>query len=213
MNDEDAIVKRLDSVASYIKDKYILKYKNFDTNLKDAHIEYSEYCSTNNIKATCKIEFNKRLEVYKITSFRSGNFHNKFNFKHAKLEEIAVANKWKHSTDQYDNGDQFVDDSLDNGISKDLDEKDAEIKALREEIEILKNRLAVSPLDVDIEEQEEEPITPQEPVIIDPYKILMQELEDNKIWMEEFLRMTKPEKKINRMQIKKDIFEIDFMCN
>ena len=102
---------------------------------------------------------------------------------------------------------------MDNGISKDLDEKDAEIKALREEIEILKNRLAVSPLDVDIEEQEEEPITPQEPVIIDPYKILMQELEDNKIWMEEFLRMTKPKKKINKMQVQRDIVEIDFMCD
>ena len=49
---EDAIVKRLDSVASYIKDKYILKYKNFDTTLKDAHIEYSEYCSKNNIKSS-----------------------------------------------------------------------------------------------------------------------------------------------------------------
>ena len=120
---------------------------------------------TNNIKASCKIEFSKRLETYKTTSFKSGNYHNKFNFKHAKLEEIAVANKWKHSTDQYENGDQFTDENhLDVGIDKDLAEKDAEIKALREEIEILKNRLAVSPLDVDIEEQEEEPITPQEPV-------------------------------------------------
>ena len=66
---------------------------------------------------------------------------------------------------------------------------------------------------MDVEEKEEEQITPQAPIIIDPYKILMQELEDNKIWIKEFLRMTKPKKKINRMQIKKDIFEIDFMCN
>ena len=213
---EDAIVKRLDSVASYIKDKYILKYKNFDTNLKDAHIEYSDYCSTNNIKASCKIEFNKRLEAYKITSFKSGNFHNKFNFKHAKLEEIALSNKWKHSTDQYDNGDQFIDDSqLDNGISKDLEEKDAEIKALREQIMILQNKLAVSPLDVNIEEKEEEAIIapPVVPVVIDPFKILMQELEDSKIWMEEFLRITKPKKKLNKKQIQRDIFEIDFMCD
>ena len=210
---EDAIVKRLDSVASYIKDKYILRYKNFDTNLKDAHSEYSDYCSTNNMKASCKIEFNKRLETYKITSFKSGNSHNKFNFKHAKLEEIAVANKWKHSTDQYENGDQFVDENkLDNGISKDLEEKDAEIKALREQIEVLKNKLAVSPLDVDVEEKAEELMTAP-PVVVDPYKILMQEFEDNKIWMEEFLRMTKPKKKINKKQIQRDIFEIDFMCD
>ena len=52
---EDAVVKRLDSVALYLKDKYILKYKNFDTNLKDAHIEYTEYCSLNNMKGHCKI--------------------------------------------------------------------------------------------------------------------------------------------------------------
>jgi hypothetical protein len=73
--------------------------------------------------------------AYKITSFKSGNIHNKFNYKHAKLEEIALANKWKHPTDQYDNGDQFVkENNLDNGINK-----DEEIKALKEEIKMLKN--------------------------------------------------------------------------
>jgi hypothetical protein len=230
---EDAIVKRLDSVARYIKEKYILKYKNFDTNLKDAHVEYTDFCSANNIKESCKIEFNKRLEAYKITSYKSGNIHNKFNYKHSMLEEIAVANKWKHSTDQYDNGDVFTDDNLDNGISKDLEEKDAEIKALKEQIEILKNKLqsvpvkdkplgcsginalACNPLDVGIEEKEEEPITqPQmHPVIIDPCEMLMQEIEDSKIWMEEFLKMTKPKKKINKKQIQQDLFEIDFLCN
>jgi hypothetical protein len=101
---------------------------NFDTNLKDAYLEYSEFCNTNNIKESCKIEFNKRLEAYKITSYKSGNIHNKFNYKHAKLEEIAVANKWKHPTDQYDNGDQFIEENnLDSGINK-----DDEIKALKE---------------------------------------------------------------------------------
>ena len=101
---------------------------------------------------------------------------------------------------------------MDNGVSKDLEEKDAEIKALREQIEILQNKLAVSPLDVNIEEKEEEAIIAA-PVVIDPFKILMQEFEDNKIWMEEFLRMTKPKKKLNKKQIQRDIFEIDFMCD
>ncbi len=77
---------------------------------------------------------------------------------------------------------------------------------------MLKNKLAVSPLDVDVEEKDEEPMTAP-PVVVDPYKILMQEFEDNKIWMEEFLRMTKPKKKINKKQIQRDIFEIDFMCD
>ena len=101
---------------------------------------------------------------------------------------------------------------MDNGISKDLEEKDAEIKALREQIMILQNKLAVSPLDVNIEEKEEEAIIAP-PVVIDPFKILMQELEDSKIWMEEYLRMTKPKKKLDKKQIQRDIFEIDFMCD
>ena len=113
------------------------------------------FCRLNNIKESCKIEFNKKLESYKITSYKCGNIHNKFNIKHDKLEEIAAANKWKHKTDQYENKDEFIDDSLDNGINKDLEDKDAEIKALREQIEILKNRLAVNPLDAYVEEKEE----------------------------------------------------------
>ena len=133
-----------------------MKYKNFDTSLKDAHKEYTDFCSLNNIKESCKIEFNKKLETYKIISYKCGNIHNKFNIKYDKLEEIAMTNKWKHKTDQYENKDEFIDDSLDNGISKDLEEKDAEIKALREQIEILKNRLAVNPLDANVEEKEEE---------------------------------------------------------
>ena len=83
------MVKRLDSVAIYIKDKYLLKYKNFDTNLKDAHVEYTEFCNLNNIKGHCKIEFNKKLESYKIISYKCGNIHNKFNIKHEKLDVFA----------------------------------------------------------------------------------------------------------------------------
>jgi len=126
-----------------------------------------------------------------------------------------MANKWKHKTDQYENQDEFIDDSLDNGISKDLEEKDAEIKELREQIEILKNRLAVNPLDANVEEKEEEP--QKEPIIevvdIDYCKMIMQEYEDNKIWIEEFMKTNKPKKKINKKQLNKDIFEIDFMCD
>ena len=212
---EDAIVKRLDSVARYIKEKYRLKYRNFDTNLKDAHIEYTNFCSLNSIKESCKIEFNKKLESYKIISYKCGNTHNKFNVKYDKLEEIAKANKWKHKTDQYENKDEFIDDILDNGISKDLEDKDAEIKALREQIEILKNRLAVNPLDANVEEKEEEPVKIDpvvEVVYIDPLKLLIQEFEDNKIWIEEHMKANKPKKKINKKRLNKDIFEIDFMC-
>jgi hypothetical protein len=213
---EDAIVKRLDSVARYIKEKYILKYRNFDTNLKDAHKEYTDFCSLNNIKESCKIEFNKKLESYKITSYKSNNIPNKFNYKHEKLEEIATANKWKHKTDQYENKDEFVDDSLDNGINKDMEDKDAEIKSLREQIEILKNKLAANPLDANVEEKEEEPpkIDPVVEIVdIDYFKMLMQECEDNKTWIEEFMKTIKPKKKLDKKKLNRDIFEIDFMCD
>jgi hypothetical protein len=127
-----------------------------------------------------------------------------------------MTNKWKHKTDQYENKDEFIDDSLDNGISKDLEDKDAEIKALREQIEILKNRLAANPLDANVEEKEEEPVKIDpvvEVVYIDPLKLLIQEFEDNKIWIEEYMKANKPKKKINKKQLNKDIFEIDFMCD
>ena len=122
-----------------------------------------------------------------------------------------MANKWKHKTDQYENKDEFIDDELD----KNTDDKDAEIKALREQIEILKNRLAVNPLDANVEEKEEEP---QKEVIIevvdiDPYKRIMQEYEDNKTWIEEYMKTIKPKKKLDKKKLNKDIFEIDFMCD
>ena len=210
---EDAIVKRLDSVARYIKEKYILKFKNFDTTLKDAHLEYTEFCNINSIKECCKIEFNKKLESYKITSYKSGNVHNKYNYKHEKLEEIAVANKWKHKTDQYDNGDQFIDDNdLDHGINKDAEEKDNEIKKLREEIEILKNKLKFNILDANIEEEKEE-----EPQLIafnvDHYTSILKDINDQQEWMNDYMKQTKSKKKIDKIQLTKDIYEIDFMCD
>jgi hypothetical protein len=43
--------------------------------------------------------------------------------------------------------------------------------------------------------------------------LLIQEFEDNKIWIEEYMKANKPKKKINKKQLNKDIFEIDFMCD
>jgi hypothetical protein len=211
---EDAIVKRLDSVARYIKEKYILKHKNFDTNLKDAHIEYTEFCSLNNIKECCKIEFNKKLESYKITSYKSGNIHNRYNYKHEKLEEIALANKWKHKTDQYENKDEFIDDDLDNGIVKDAEDKDAEIKALKEEIEVLKNKLKFNALDANIEEAKEEEQPKIIPFNVDHYESILKDINDQQEWINDYMKQTKkPKKKLDKIQLTKDIFEIDFMCD
>ena len=48
---------------------------------------------------------------------------------------------------------------------------------------------------------------------IDYYKILMQEVEDNKMWIEEYMKKNKPKKKLDKKKLNKDIFEIDFMCD
>jgi len=79
----------------------------------------------------------------------------------------------------------------------------------------LKNRLAANPLDANVEEKEEQPQKEDivENVYIDPLKLLMQEIEDDKTWIEEYMKANKPKKKINKKQLNKDIFEIDFMCD
>ena len=96
-----------------------------------------------------------------------------------------------------------------------MEDKDAEIKALKEQIEIMKNKMASNPLDVNVEEKEEEPQKEAiiEVVDIDPIKLLMQELEYNKIWIEEYIKNNKPKKKLDKKKLNKDIFEIDFMCD
>ena len=139
---EDAIVKRLDSVARFLKDTYILKCKDMITTLKDIHLEYIGYCALDGCKDLCKIDFNQRLISYKITSYKSNNTHNKFNYKHKILDEIARANKWIHATDQYEKPDQAFED-----IDLDKD-KDSEIKKLKAEIEKLKNIKAVEVVEV-----------------------------------------------------------------
>ena len=80
---------------------------------------------------------------------------------------------------------------------------------MREQIEILKNRLAVNPLDANVEEKEEEPVKIDpvvEVVYIDPLKLLIQEFEDNKIWIEEYMKKNKPKKKLDKKKLNKDIF-------
>ena len=138
---EDAIVKRLDNVARFLKDKYILKFKDLNTSLKELYDEYVGYCSLDGCKSLCKVDFNRRLESYAITSYKSNNTHNKFNYKHKVIDDIARKNKWIHSTDQYEEvGAIFTDNNLDNGLIKDLEEKEAEIKSLKEQLERLKNK-------------------------------------------------------------------------
>jgi len=135
---EDAIVKRLDSVAKFLKEKYILKSKDFITNLKDAYAEYCSYCIIDGCKECHKIEFNKRLEALNITPYKSNGVSNSYKVKHPLLIEIANKNKWMHSTDVFESDDKF-DDILPSDLDK--CDKDREIEQLRYQIAELKKQL------------------------------------------------------------------------
>lgn len=133
---QDSIVKRLDSVIRFLKENYILRNKDFDTNLKDVYAEYVVFCDADGSKACCKIEFNKRLESVNIKSYKCGNIHNKFKIKKEMMIEIATKNKWMHSTDSFESEEPPEVSNLDIP-----DPKDAQILEMRAEIERLKAEL------------------------------------------------------------------------
>ena len=88
------------------------------------------------------------------------------------------------------------------------DAKDAEIKALKKEIEELKKQITVNALDANIViEPEPQPIE----IIITPEQYIINELNKQREWINDLMKQMKPKKKINKIQLKKDIFEIDFM--
>jgi hypothetical protein len=112
-----------------------------------------------------------------------------------------------HTRGAYTLGKEIEENNLDNGI-----DKDAEIKALKEEIEMLKNKLKFNCLDVNVEETYEEPqiIT----FNLDPYTMILKDINDQQEWITDYMKQLKPKKKkINKVQLTKDIFEIDFMCD
>jgi hypothetical protein len=202
---EDAIVKRLDTVIRYLKDKYILKRKAFDTNLKDAFSEYESYCELDGSKSCCKIEFNKRLETLNIKSYKSNGIHNKFKVSTEMLEELATKNKWMHSTDVYEEEQAPSDLDL-------VDPKDKQILDLKNEIEELKKQLAVNNLDVGIVD------TPETIIILTPEQCMMNELKKQQAWIADIQKELKPKKKKKKKEedpVKFELFleDLDELCN
>jgi hypothetical protein len=43
--------------------------------------------------------------------------------------------------------------------------------------------------------------------------MILKEYQRQQEWIEEYMKQMKPKKKINKKQLNKDIFEIDFMCD
>jgi hypothetical protein len=106
--------------------------------------------------------------------------------------------------------------------------KDAEIIKLREQIEMLQNQLTlttpiidkyndpVAELEIDlgmklISLSDEITISP----LVDSYNAIMQDIKDDQEWINEYMQqMKKPKKKkVDKEKMKKDLFEIDFMCD
>ena len=72
----------------------------------------------------------------------------------------------------------------------------------------------------DDEDEDDEPIKTPLVKSYNAIDIIMQELEDDQVWINEFMRqnLMKEEdqpkkKKVDKEKIKKDLFEIDFMCD
>ena len=193
---DDAIAKRLDSVIMYLKEKYILKTKDFDTNLKDAYLEYVSYCSIDGCKECCKIEFNKRLELLNITTFKSGNEHKKYKVKHETLMIIATKNKWIHSTDTFEDAKDQID--LFDDVDKEKEEMRAEIKQLKERLELLSKPKEVILQKVVIE------------IVSEEQKIL-NELYKQQVWIKDIYKPKKKKQDPKIFELFMD--ELENLCN
>jgi len=189
---DDAIAKRLDSVIMYLKEKYILKTKDFDTNLKDAYLEYVSYCSIDGCKECCKIEFNKRLELLNITTFKSGNEHKKYKVKHETLMIIATKNKWIHSTDTFEDAKDQID--LFDDVDKEKEEMRAEIKQLKERLELLSK-----PKEVKVQ------------IVISEEQQILNELYKQQLWIKDIYKPKKKKQDPKIFELFMD--ELEGLCN
>jgi hypothetical protein len=144
----DSIVKRLDHVFRFIKEKYVLEKRDLKISLKDLYQEYVNFSNSIGTKPYNKIDFNKKLSDINLIGFKSGNIAVKFSYQNIYLLEIATKHKWLHETDHFElsENDLFSND-LDKNITDEKDEdnneKDNYIRILEQKI---KNLEAQCPL-------------------------------------------------------------------
>ena len=124
-----------------------------------------------------------------------------------------------HDTDQYEIKIDPFDDELDRGIDKDLATKNAEIIALKEQIEMLTNKVKlfetinvkIEPLDVNIVEE-------LDPVIILPiikqnlYELMIEQLKQDQRDMMELIKPKPKKKKIDKPSFELFLNDIDDLC-
>ena len=173
--------------------------------MQDLYDEYKKYCIGAGIRTECKIEFNTKLSRYKLESKKSGNDHNKFNYKLEYLKEIGHFNKWMHTTDQYElTEDQF--DDLDNNIEDKSDGKNEEIKFLKAQLEAMNNKLK------ELEAPKVIVVEKIDPIQIMISELLVQQKEVNKLVAK---KMATPAKKTKTDPKKFELFlnDLDDLCS
>ena len=137
----DAIVKRLDLVAQFIKEEYVLQKKGIKSSVSDLFDLYVSFCTNKNTKHCHKIDFNKKLKEYGINYYKS-NSKNVYNIKADDLLKIANKHKWIHDLDEFDNDDDDdVIADLEHGIQP-INNNVEELTKLKNENEELKKRIA-----------------------------------------------------------------------
>ena len=51
------------------------------------------------------------------------------------------------------------------------------------------------------------------PFNVDQYESILKDINDQKEWINDYMKQTKPKKKLDKIQLTKDIFETDLMCD
>ena len=124
-----------------------------------------------------------------------------------------------HDTDQYEIKIDPFDSELDRGLDKDLATKNAEIIVLKEQIEMLTNKMKlfetinvkIEPLDVNIVE-ELDPVIISPVIKQDPYELILAQFKQDQQNMAELTKPKPKKKKINKIQFELFLNDIDDLC-
>ena len=93
----DSISKRLDSVYKFIKDRYILTYRNIDCSYKQLYEKYKLYTN----KPVGREDFHKKLLEVGITKVKKENKYH-YAISHTVLMNIARNKNWLHELDEFE---------------------------------------------------------------------------------------------------------------
>ena len=127
---KDAAAVSLSTTERFLKDCYVLKKKRLYQSVGETHGEYIDYCSSRCVKPLTKVFFNRTMKDLGFEHYKSSGTR-KYKIEYATLRVLADKHNWIHDLDEADGDEAEGDD----------DSHDAEVAALRHEIEALKAQL------------------------------------------------------------------------